>query len=106
MKTWEKTREQNLVRHKSGRYYARTFGNGKEIWKSLRTAHFSVAKARLAEFLRDHREKQAAPLDHTTDQQATKLRIEWGLQMANSDSTSADGFWFGKTESGSQQREI
>jgi hypothetical protein len=22
MKTWEKTREQNLVRHKSGRYYA------------------------------------------------------------------------------------
>jgi hypothetical protein len=59
MKTWEKTREQNLVRHKSGRYYARTFGNGKEIWKSLRTAHFSVAKARLAEFLREHREKQA-----------------------------------------------
>jgi hypothetical protein len=59
-KTWEKTREQNLVRHKSGRYYARTFGNGKEIWKSLRTAHFSVAKARLAEFLREHREKQVA----------------------------------------------
>jgi integrase len=59
MKTWEKTREQNLVRHKSGRYYARTFGNGKEIWKSLRTAHYSVAKARLAEFLREHREKQA-----------------------------------------------
>ena len=60
MKTWEKTREQNLVRHKSGRYYARTFGNGKEIWTSLRTAHFSIAKARLAEFLREHREKQAA----------------------------------------------
>ena len=59
-KTWEKTREQNLVRHKSGNYYARTFGNGKEIWKSLRTAHFSVAKARLAEFLREHREKQVA----------------------------------------------
>lgn len=60
MKTWEKTREQNLVRHKSGRYYARTFNNNKEIWKSLRTAHFSVAKARLAEFLREHREKQVA----------------------------------------------
>src|SRR5438876_6572690 len=57
MKTWEKTREQNLVRHKSGRYYARTFNNNKESWKSLRTAHFSVAKARLAEFLREHREK-------------------------------------------------
>jgi hypothetical protein len=56
MKTWEKTRERNLVRHKSGRYYARTFNNNKEIWKSLRTAHFSVAKVRLAEFLREHRE--------------------------------------------------
>ena len=60
VKTWEKTSQQNLVRHKSGRYYARTFNNNKEIWKSLRTAHFSVAKARLAEFLREHREKQAA----------------------------------------------
>ena len=50
-KSWEKTKVQNLVRHKSGRYYARTFGNNKEIWKSLRTDHFSVAKARLAEFL-------------------------------------------------------
>lgn len=59
-KVWEKTKEQNLVRHKSGRYYARVHSNGKEVWKSLRTAHFSVAKARLAEFLREHREKQAA----------------------------------------------
>ena len=59
-KTWENTREQNLVRHKSGRYYARTFSNGKEVWKTLRTAHFSVAKARLAEFPREHREKQVA----------------------------------------------
>jgi integrase len=60
MKTWEKTKEQNMVRHgESGRYYARTYANGKEVWKSLRTAHFSVAKARLAEFLREHREKQA-----------------------------------------------
>ncbi|MEA3188779.1 MAG: hypothetical protein QOD99_2609, partial [Chthoniobacter sp.] len=59
-KTWEKTREQNLVRHHSGRYYARAFANGKEIWKSLRTSHFSVAKSRLAEFLKEHREKQAA----------------------------------------------
>src|SRR5450755_3644028 len=60
VKTWEKTGQQNLVRHKSGRYYARTFGNNKEIWKSLRTSHFSVAKVRLAEFLREHREKQVA----------------------------------------------
>lgn len=60
MKTWEKTKEQNLVRHTSGRYYARAFANGKEIWKSLKTSHFSVAKARLAEFMREHHEKQAA----------------------------------------------
>jgi len=66
MKTWEKTRLQNLVRHKSGRYYARTFNNNKEIWKSLRTAHFSVAKARLAEFLREHREKQVDGLSEAS----------------------------------------
>jgi len=66
MKTWNKTRLQNLVRHKSGRYYARTFNNNKEIWKSLRTAHFSVAKARLAEFLREHREKQVNGLSEAS----------------------------------------
>jgi integrase len=66
VKTWEKTSQQNLVRHKSGRYYARTFGNKKEIWKSLRTSHFSVAKARLAEFLREHREKQVAAANHSS----------------------------------------
>lgn len=60
VKTWEKTSQQNLVRHKSGRYYARTFANNKEIWKSLKTSHFSIAKAKLAEFLRDHRAKQVA----------------------------------------------
>jgi integrase len=54
-KTWERTPLQNLVRHKSGRYYARAFANGKEIWKSLGTSHFSVAKAKLTEFLKEHR---------------------------------------------------
>jgi integrase len=57
MKTWERTRLKNLVRHKSGRYYARAFAGGKEVWKSLKTSHFSVAEARLAEFLREHRER-------------------------------------------------
>jgi hypothetical protein len=56
-KVWNKTGKDNLVRHKSGRYYARVFGNGKEVWKSLRTSHFSVAQARLAEFLKDHRQR-------------------------------------------------
>jgi integrase len=54
-KTWEKTRLQNLVRHKSGRYYARAFAGGKEIWKSLKTDRFSVAQAKLADFLKQHR---------------------------------------------------
>jgi integrase len=55
-KTWEKTRLQNLVRHKSGRYYARVYAGGKEVWKSLKTSHFSVAQAKLAEFLKEHRQ--------------------------------------------------
>ena len=58
-KTWETTHVQNLVRHKSGRYYARAFAGGKEKWKSLGAGHYSVAKARLGEFLREHGEKQA-----------------------------------------------
>ena len=49
-KTWERTRLQNLLRHKSGRYYARAFAGGKEVWRS-----FSVAEAKLDEFLREQR---------------------------------------------------
>src|SRR2546430_14434287 len=56
-KTWERTRIQNLLRHKSGRYYARTFTAGKEVWKSLKTRHFEVAQARLAEFFKEHRQR-------------------------------------------------
>jgi integrase len=77
VKTWEKTSQQNLVRHKSGRYYARTFGNNKEIWKSLRTTHFSVAKARLAEFLRQQREKQVA----TANQSSAKMTFAEALAI-------------------------
>jgi hypothetical protein len=56
-KTWERTRLQNLLRHKSGRYYGRAFAGGKEVWTSLKTSHFSVAQARLAEFLKEHRQR-------------------------------------------------
>src|SRR5207253_8523282 len=58
-KTWQKTRKPNLLRHKSGRYYARAFAGGKEVWKSLKTSHFSVAEAKLAEFLKEHRERRS-----------------------------------------------
>ena len=60
VKTWQKTRVQSLVRHKSGGYYARLFLNGKEVWKSLKTKHFSVAEARLAEVQKDHRQRKTA----------------------------------------------
>lgn len=63
VKTWEKTRLQNLVRHRSGRYYARLYLNGKEIWKSLKTAHFSVAEAKLAEVQREHRKHKGKEVD-------------------------------------------
>jgi integrase len=56
-KVWNKTGKENLVRHKSGRYYARVWSGGKEVWKSLRTSHLSVAQARLAEFLKEHRQR-------------------------------------------------
>ena len=56
-KTWQKTRKPNLLRHNSGRYYARAFAGGKEVWKALKTSHYRVAEAKLAEFLKDHRER-------------------------------------------------
>jgi integrase len=56
-KTWARTGHRNLIRHKSGRYYARAFAGGKEVWQSLKTSHYSVARARLSEFLKEHRER-------------------------------------------------
>ena len=44
--TWTKTRLKNLLRHKSGRYYARALVGGKEVWQSLGTSHFSVAEVK------------------------------------------------------------
>jgi integrase len=54
-KIWEKTRRQNLWRHRSGIYYARLFNAGKQIWRSLKTPLFSVAEARLDAQLTEHR---------------------------------------------------
>lgn len=80
VKTWEKTRLQNLVRHKSGRYYARLFLNGKEVWKSLKTDHFSVAESRLAEAQKEHRQRKAKETSVSSAKmtfgQAAELHIE------------------------------
>jgi integrase len=59
IRTWQRTRHRNLLRHKSGNYYARAFAGGKEVWKSLKTSHFSVAQAKLAHFLKERREQSA-----------------------------------------------
>lgn len=59
MKTWEKTRVQFLLKHKSGAYYARCYAGGKEHWKSLETSHFQVAQARLPEALTEIRSAAA-----------------------------------------------
>lgn len=50
VKTWARTSVQNLVRHRSGRYYARLFSGGKEQWKSLKTDLLEVAKAKLRDY--------------------------------------------------------
>ena len=49
--------ESHLLHHRSGRYYGRAFAGGKEVWKSLETSHHSVAEAKLARFLEEHRER-------------------------------------------------
>ena len=46
MKTWTKTKIQGLMRHKTGRYYARLFIGNKEKWVSLRTDILEVAKSK------------------------------------------------------------
>jgi integrase len=80
VKTWEKTRLANLVRHRSGRYYARAYAGGKEVWKSLKTSHFSVAESKLAEFLKQHRETRALRQDDTSAKMSFKAAA--ALHMA------------------------
>jgi integrase len=52
-----------MVRHANGRYYARLYLNGKEIWKSLRTTHFGIAEAKLAEVRKEHRKSRGKEAD-------------------------------------------
>lgn len=79
-KYWEKTRLNNLVRHTNGRYYARLYINGKEIWKSLKTTLFSVAEGKLSEMQkehREHREKATVPANtRMTFEQAAAIHMQ------------------------------
>lgn len=57
-KTWNRTGVNNLVRHKTGVYYARFESNGKEIWRSLGTRVKGVAVVKLAETLQQERRRK------------------------------------------------
>jgi integrase len=57
---WTKMNGTNLYRHKNGRYYARVFVSGKEIWKSLKTTTKSTAEERLEEHVRNARKQRAS----------------------------------------------
>jgi integrase len=78
--TWKPTRLQNLLRHKSGRYYARAYVGGKEIWQSLGTSLFSVAEVKLAEFLKQYRSvrRQSKNIASAkmTFKQATEIHLQ------------------------------
>jgi integrase len=76
-KTWQTTRHSNLLRHKSGSYYARAFAGGKEVWRSLKTSHYSVAQAKLAEFLKEHRER----LDTLASESSPKMIFGEALKI-------------------------
>src|SRR5579871_6008546 len=52
-----------MVRHTNERYYARLCLNGKEIWKSLKTPHYSAAESKLAEIEKKHRSHREKELD-------------------------------------------
>jgi len=79
-RTWARTGHRNLLKHqRSGNYYARTFAGGKEIWKSLKTSHRSVAEARLAEFVKDHRKRLGNGGENSakmTFDQAAKIHLQ------------------------------
>jgi integrase len=57
---WQKTPYANLVRNqRSGTYFARLRLNGKLIWKTLKTDKLTVARLRLADFVKERRQVQA-----------------------------------------------
>src|SRR5687768_2306258 len=59
VKTWEKTRVQKLMRHKSARHYPRLTRNGKDYWKALKPTHCWVAEAALRKRAAENRGRVA-----------------------------------------------
>jgi hypothetical protein len=81
-----KTRKPNLLRHKSGRYYARAFAGGKEVWQSLKTSHYSVAQAKLAEFLKERRER----VSNGNGEVSGKMTFGEALKNSSAEADAAD----------------
>ena len=93
---WETTRTQFLLRNKSsGRYYARVFRNGKEVWKSLRTAQRGLAEARLGKFLSQHK---ATSLSSGSDAR----RLTFGEALSIHLQTIADNVAANRTKASTQ----
>jgi integrase len=96
-KTWEMTRTQFLLRHKpSGRYYARVYRNGKEVWKALRTTHRGLAEARLGKFLSQHKTASLPAF-------ATNRQITFGDAVAIHLQTVADDVAARRTKASTQR---
>lgn len=70
---WTKTNVPNLYRHSNGRYYARVFVGGKEIWKSLKTTLKTVAEEKVQEHIANARQQRST-----------------GIKVANGKLTFAD----------------
>jgi hypothetical protein len=51
------------VLRSAGGYYAGAYANGKEVWRWLKTTHVCGAEARVAEFLKEHRERRSAQME-------------------------------------------
>ncbi len=57
---WVPTRTQHVYRdNHSGRYYCRSYRDGKEIWRSLRTLSYKVAKRTAPKIIQDIRKARA-----------------------------------------------
>lgn len=73
-KGWERTNVTNLLRSgKTGIYYGRVKHNGKQRWKSLKTAVLSVAKLRIADFEREIRAQGVAEKSPTGSENETDV---------------------------------
>ncbi len=65
---WERTNVTNLLRNRqSGTYYARVKVNGKQKWRSLDTAVFTVAKLRVADVEKTIRSQARAAMGQLDD---------------------------------------